>query len=132
MRFASRIDKVPPYLFVGISRKIAAKKADLRMSMFNADGSVGEMCGNGIRCLVRFALDRDIVPAGTSPVNVDTLAGILQVTPIWEGDVMTRARVSMGAPRLRPHEVPVNLPDQELVMDYPISVQGRDFQITSS
>jgi diaminopimelate epimerase len=114
----------------GIILVLPSDKADLRMRMFNADGSEGEMCGNGIRCFVRFALDRNIIPASTSPVSVETLAGVLEVTPIWESGEMVSARVSMGAPRLRPQEIPVNVPSQEIVMDYPLSVNGHSFRIS--
>ncbi len=114
----------------GIILAMPSEKADLRMRMFNADGSEGEMCGNGIRCLVRFALDRGIVPGDPPSVSVETLAGVLQVTPIRESGRMTRARVSMGEPRLRPQDIPVNVPNQEVVIDYPLQVDGRTFKIT--
>ena len=66
----------------GIILLLPSDKADLRMMMFNADGSEGEMCGNGIRCLVRYALDRDAVPAATTTVTVETASGVLDVMPI--------------------------------------------------
>ena len=53
----------------GLIVALRSGSADLRMVMFNADGSEGEMCGNGIRCLVAFALYKGIVPTGTSPVR---------------------------------------------------------------
>ena len=69
----------------GLILALDSEHADLRMRMFNADGSEAEMCGNGIRCLVGFALTRDIVPRETSPVLVETLAGDLEVTPYLGG-----------------------------------------------
>ena len=79
----------------GIILILASDKADLRMQMFNADGSEAEMCGNGIRCFVRYALDNGILASSKSPVSVETLAGVLQVTPVWEGNELVRARVGM-------------------------------------
>ncbi|MCH7653069.1 MAG: diaminopimelate epimerase, partial [Chloroflexi bacterium] len=114
----------------GIILMLSSDRADLRMRMFNADGSEGEMCGNGIRCLVRYALDRGIAPPDKTPVSVETLAGVLEVTPIWENGVMSRARVGMGKPILRPEEIPVDLPGQELVMDHPLRVDGHSFDLT--
>ena len=106
-----------------------SENASLRMRMFNADGSVGDMCGNGIRCFVRYALDRGIVPLETSPVSVETDAGVLTVTPIWDGDAMTRASVCMGEPRLRAEDIPVIAPGHEIVTDYPLDVDGHSIDI---
>ena len=114
----------------GIILILASDKADLRMQMFNADGSEAEMCGNGIRCFVRYALDNGILASSKSPVSVETLAGVLQVTPVWEGNEMVRARVGMGEAILRPEDIPVNLPEQESVIDYPLRVNGHSFDIT--
>ena len=105
-------------------------RSDLKMSMFNADGSEGEMCGNGIRCLVRFAFEQGIVPERRSPVSVETLAGVLQVIPAWDGDQMVRATVNMGRPILDAKDVPVDVPGQTRVMDYPLRVDGHDFRIS--
>ena len=114
----------------GLIIALPSDSADLRMRMFNADGSEGEMCGNGIRCLVRFALDNGIVAAGKSPVSVETLAGTLDVLPIWDGADMVGARVGMGEPRLRPKDVPVDLPESDMALNYPLSVKGHEFNIS--
>ena len=115
----------------GLILALPSEKADLRMRMFNADGSEGEMCGNGIRCLVRFAFDNGIVDAEKSPVRVETMAGVLDVTPLGDdGDGMTAARVLMGAPRLVPAEIPVALEGKDVVIDEPLKVAGREFRMT--
>ncbi len=93
----------------GIILIMESERADLRMRMFNADGSEGEMCGNGIRCFAKYAIEREIVPPPRAALTVDTLAGIRAVYPIYDGRTVTGARVSMGLPRLNPAEVPVNL-----------------------
>ena len=115
----------------GLILALNSDHADLRMRMFNADGSEAEMCGNGIRCLVGFALTREIVPRETSPVLVETLAGDLEVTPTWEGDKVVWARVSMGEPRLAVEDIPVALDDRAMVMDYPLTVDGVTFDINA-
>ncbi len=114
----------------GIILALPSDKAELRMRMFNADGSEGMMCGNGIRCLVSFAIDQGIVSHDLPSVSVETLSGVLGVTPIWEGDEMVRARVGMGAPRLRPEDIPVIAPGEEMVMDYPLRVNGHEYRIS--
>jgi diaminopimelate epimerase len=78
---------------------------DLRMRIFNADGSEAEMCGNGIRCLARFLADRD----GDGPGRrwtVETAAGVIR--PQLEAD--GQVRVDMGPPFLAPETVPTTLP----------------------
>lgn len=80
-------------------------KADVRMRMFNADGSESEMCGNGIRCLAKLAHDHRHVRGGD--LSVETGAGVLTVTLHKSGKVCDGATVTMGKPRLVPDEVPV-------------------------
>ncbi|MFN7677692.1 MAG: diaminopimelate epimerase [Cyanobacteriota bacterium] len=79
--------------------------AELRMRIFNADGSEAEMCGNGIRCLARFLADRD----GDGPGRrweVETAAGLIRPELGTDGQV----RVDMGPPLLDPAQVPTTLP----------------------
>ena len=115
----------------GLILALPSEKADLRMRMFNADGSEGEMCGNGIRCLVRFAFDNGIVPAELSPVRVETMAGVLDVTPLGDGGQgMVGARVLMGEPRLVPAEIPVAIEGLDVVIDEPLEVAGHSFRMT--
>ena len=114
----------------GIILALPSDRAHLRMQMFNADGSEGKMCGNGIRCLVDFALQRDFFPADTSPVVVDTLAGERRVTPIFDGPTITRALVEMGEPLFSAKDVPVDVPGVDTVMDYRIDVAGQVFHVS--
>ena len=108
-----------------------SESADARMQMFNADGSEGMMCGNGIRCFVRFGLDSFALDDARSSFDIETASGVLNVRPIREGGVMTRASVSMGEPELRPSRVPVAAPDDmERVLNYPLAVDGSDILIS--
>ena len=83
--------------------------ADLRMRMFNADGSEGEMCGNGIRCFAKYAIDHGIVPTTTTSLQIDTLAGLRTVTPTYKDRLVDGAQVTMGVPMLDPADIPVSL-----------------------
>ena len=114
----------------GLILLLPSDGADFRMRMFNADGSEGEMCGNGIRCLARFAVERGAVAPERSPMLVETGAGVMEVTPLWKGGEFARASVSMGEPRLAPSEIPVTAPGNGPVIDYPLEVAGREFKIT--
>ena len=90
----------------GLIVAFPSSEADVRMRMWNADGSEAEMCGNGIRCFVKFVLERQMVPAGTDALRVETGAGVLTIEPQWEDGKVTRARVDMGRPVLRALDVP--------------------------
>ena len=82
-------------------------KADFFMEMYNADGSQGQMCGNGIRCVGKFVYDNGLTDKTT--VTIDTLAGvkILELKTGADGKVET-ARVNMGAPILEAAQIPVD------------------------
>ena len=106
--------------------------ADLRMRMFNLDGSEGEMCGNGIRCFAKYAIERGIVSRSADSVTVDTLAGIRTVTPHYDGPAVHGARVSMGPPRFTPAEIPVDLDPAINQQDGPIvnyAIHPGDFRL---
>lgn len=113
----------------GLILAMLSKKSDIKMVMFNADGSEGKMCGNGIRCLVSFAMEQGIIPKDQTQVEVETLSGTRSVHPIWENGIFTKARVGMGKPVLSANEIPVNIQGVNQVMDHPIEVQDHDFLI---
>ena len=84
--------------------------ADFEMIMFNADGSEGEMCGNGVRCMARFAEDVEVIKPKQGNIKVATKAGIKIINPYYKNNIMTKASVDMGAPLFDPTKIPV-LPD---------------------
>lgn len=91
-----------------------SEKADFEMEMYNADGSRGEMCGNGIRCVGKYVYDHHLTDK--TVITVDTLAGVkeLHLTLGEDGKVKT-VRVDMGAPILTPAEIPVKLTGDRVV-----------------
>ena len=106
--------------------------ADLRMRMFNADGSEGEMCGNGIRCFAKYAIDHGIVPTTTTSLQIDTLAGLRTVTPTYKNKLVDGAKVTMGVPRLDPADIPVSLDPAIAGSRGPIlkyAIQPGDFRL---
>ncbi len=108
--------------------------ADLKMIMFNADGSQGEMCGNGIRCFAKYAIERDIAAPPSGSLTVETLAGIRTVTPTYAngGSRITGARVAMGAPILEPAQIPVALDGEPPppVLEHPFTIDGYDLPLS--
>lgn len=73
-----------------------SERADFRMRMFNADGSEGRMCGNGIRCLGKFVYDRGLT--AQTNLDIETLSGVRHLTLHRSGDRIAAVTVDMGVP----------------------------------
>jgi len=103
----------------------APDAGDVRMRMFNADGSESAMCGNGVRCVAKFAYDHGL--AKVNPIRVETGAGMrtIQLALGDDGRVQS-ATVDMGEPILDPERIPVDLEDLRLAVDMglPTAVVG--------
>src|SRR5450432_3367361 len=91
----------------GLILILPSDKADVRMQMFNADGSESEMCGNGIRCVAKFAYDHRLTKS--NPLRVETGRGILNLQLQTEHGKVQSVTVNMGEPILSPPEIPVDL-----------------------
>lgn len=104
--------------------------ADAKMRIFNADGSEGMMCGNGIRCVGKFVYDKGLVPADKTTITIDTLSGVktLELT-VKDGKVQS-ARVDMGAAILKPADIPAVF-DGDAMLDTPLQVDGKIWNVTA-
>lgn len=102
-------------------------RADFYMEMYNADGSEGKMCGNGIRCVGKYVYDNGLTDK--TEISVDTLSGVKYLKlNVVDGKVDT-VRVDMGAPILTPREIPVNIAE-DIVKDYPLTIGEKTYRIT--
>ncbi len=116
-------------------------KADVRMRIFNADGSEAEMCGNGIGCVAKYVYDHRVAKAGGSysvpgqvscaaSLRVETARGILTVgLTIDDNDRVQQVCVNMGEPILKPEDIPVNLHGEQVVEE-PIEVESQELLMT--
>ncbi len=107
----------------------SGNEADFRMRMFNADGSEGEMCGNGIRCFAKYVYDRHLTDKKN--INIETLAGIKTVEVFLYGGMGTvkEARVFMGLPEFKTEKVPANFGKSEIINEK-IDAGGKEFEIS--
>jgi diaminopimelate epimerase len=108
-------------------------QADVRMRMFNADGSEAEMCGNGVRCVAKYVYDHGISRKKT--LRIETGRGILTLDVELVHDQVERVRVDMGEPILTPEKVPTALPGnprlpQAPAADVELCLSGEALRVT--
>jgi diaminopimelate epimerase len=117
----------------GLIMLAPSKSADVRMEMYNADGSRGEMCGNGIRCVARLHYERAPRPRNPrTPQNlivVETDCGLKTVALKLDGGRVGEATVDMDEPVLEGHEIPVAADGR--VVDHRLEVGDRAWRITA-
>lgn len=102
-------------------------KADFEMEMYNADGSRGEMCGNGIRCVAKYVYDYGLTDK--TSISVETLGGIKYLDLTVENGKVSLVKVDMGKPELEPSKIPVAA-EGSRVVDEPITVAGKEYRMT--
>ena len=113
----------------GLILILPSATADLRMRIFNADGSEAEMCGNGVRCVAKYAYDHGLVDQ--TNISVETGAGILPLQMFANAaGLIDRVRVNMGRPRLYRGDLPMTGPPEETFIEEEIKVLDRSFRVT--
>lgn len=112
----------------GVIEVLPSRVADVRMRIWNADGSEAEMCGNGVRCLAKFVFERGMV--SKKAFQVETKSGIVTPQVTVEAKRVTSVLVDMGEPHFRPSEVPVNLEGEE-ALDVPVVVEDKVFSVNA-
>lgn len=124
----------------GLILVVPGERAPVRMVMYNADGSRGRMCGNGVRCVAKLAHDRGY--AASSAFSVETDAGLVAVELVDEAEDgrPSRVRVDMGPPVLAVERIPARLSgaggaaptglEREAVVRRPLPVLGCEVPVT--
>ena len=104
-----------------------SKTADFEMEMYNADGSRGEMCGNGIRCVAKYVYDYGLTDK--TQISVETLGGIKYLDLTVEDGKVSLVKVDMGKPELEADLIPI-ISEREQVIDESIEVDGKEYHMT--
>ena len=113
----------------GLILILPSEAADIRMRMFNADGSEAEMCGNGIRCVAKYAYDHGLVK--NLDIAVETGNGVLPLKMLLgPSGLVERVQVNMGMPGLTRGDLPMTGPATEQVVSVPLVIAGQQFDIT--
>ncbi len=113
----------------GLILILPSKKADLRMRMFNPDGSEAEMCGNGIRCFARYVYDHKILRG--REMKIETAAGIKHLTLTIKSEKVHSIRVNMGSPVLERERIPMKGDAGTVVGETLVLPDNTRFEITS-
>jgi diaminopimelate epimerase len=110
----------------GLILILPSETADVRMEMWNADGSRAEMCGNGLRCVGAFAHRHGLVDR--DEMVVETGAGPLEMAVLETDGLRARVRIELGRPRLERSEIPM-LGDPGRVIEEPVEAAGEPLRI---
>lgn len=105
-----------------------SEKADFEMDMYNADGSSGAMCGNGIRCVAKYVYDYGLTDQ--TSISVDTKSGVKYLDLMVKDGRVEQVRVNMGAPELTASRIPV-LSEAEQVIGRPVEIGGEEYRYTA-
>ncbi|MDD6659933.1 MAG: diaminopimelate epimerase [Eubacteriales bacterium] len=103
------------------------KNADFEMVMYNADGSRGAMCGNGIRCVAKYCYDHKLTDK--TSFTIESMGAVKYIETNVENGEVVSAKVDMGKPSLIASQIPVNINKLKAV-DEPIEICGREFKMT--
>lgn len=101
--------------------------ADFRMAMYNADGSEGAMCGNGIRCVAKYVYDKGLTDKKN--LSIETKSGIKKLELTVEDGKVSLVKVNMGAPILKSKDIPIAV-DTDKCIDADINVDGKVYKVT--
>ena len=121
----------------GLLLVIPSNAADLKMRMFNPDGSEAEICGNGLRCFAKYVVDRGI--AARQNLIVETMVGTRTIQASISQGKVSHAKVNMGMPRFRAEDIPVLIEKQQKgrgevditsILDYPLTIDKRKFTLS--
>ena len=102
-------------------------KADFKMNIYNADGSEGMMCGNGIRCVSKYVYDNGMTDK--DEISVETRSGIKLIKMNVENGKVVSARVNMGEPILEAEKIPTKF-DGKIVIRQKLTIDEKEYEVT--
>ena len=120
----------------GLLLALPSDVADFKMRVFDADGTEPEACGNGLRCLVRYAIYKGLIDNEAQEVSVETIVGVRKARLYREGGRVTSIQFSMGEPKFKAEDIPVALgPSRDEVditpiMDYTVTVDNQELPLS--
>ncbi|MGB6872589.1 MAG: diaminopimelate epimerase [Dehalococcoidia bacterium] len=111
--------------------------ADLKMRIFNSDGSEAEVSGNGLRCFARYAIEKGLIgkmssraEQGNRSLSIETLSGVRKVKVYMSGNKVNRVEVNMGLPQFQPEQIPVKVKvDIIPILDYPLVIDRKELTL---
>jgi diaminopimelate epimerase len=112
--------------------------ADLKMRIFNSDGSEAEVSGNGLRCFAKYAIEKGLIGKMSSraeqsnrSLTIETLSGVRKAKAYMSGDKVNRVEVNMGLPRFQPEQIPIRVEvDITPILDYPLVVDRKKLTLS--
>lgn len=102
--------------------------ADSKMHIYNSDGSLAEMCGNGIRCFAKYLYEKKLIDKDI--VRIETLDGVKEIRIEADGNIVKNVCVNMGVPGFTPVSIPADF-DTDTVINNPVEIDGEIHYITS-
>ncbi len=121
----------------GLLLMLPSNNADFQMRVFNADGSEAEACGNGLRCLVKYALHKGFADSKAQEILVETISGVRKARLHTAGGKVTAIQVGMGEPKFGAEDIPLAIePEGDIslpvkpIMNYPVMVDGRELPLS--
>ena len=111
----------------GLILILPSEVADFRMGMYNADGSEGKMCGNGVRCIAKYVYDYGLTDK--TQISIETKGGIKYLDLHVENGKVATVKVDMGEPNLLSKEIPV-VWDKEKMIGENVTVAGKEYEMT--
>lgn len=112
--------------------------ADLKMRIFNSDGSEAEISGNGLRCFAKYVLEKGVISRmslraeqSNRSLTVETLPGVRMVKAYMPENKVNRVEVNMGLPQFQPGQIPVTVKvDIIPILDYPLVINGKELTLS--